>query len=224
MFARSVMVLALLMALAALPSPARGEPIQVTGGTVQVQVNLLAARITFEGDGFFLSTGTEDFFSSLGPSPFSLDTPANLGGEWRPTDSRGGSARFEGVDYPEVHIGLGQSRGTFVTPSVQVTEPRATVTVPFTFTGFVTAFAVHSPGPDDEPFFTTELTGTGTARARFDILPASGGLPAVYFPIALEGADYHIEYNFSPSPIPEPATLLLVGGGLAAGVARRRRR
>jgi hypothetical protein len=63
-----------------------------------------------------------------------------------------------------------------------VTEARATVTVPFTFTGFVTAFAVHLPGPDDQPLLTTQLTGTG--------------FPAVYFPIALEGKDYHLEYNF----------------------------
>jgi hypothetical protein len=77
-----------------------------------------------------------------------------------------------------------------------VREARATVTVPFTFTGFVTAFAVHLPGPDDQPLLTTQLTGTGFARARFDILPANGGFPAVYFPIALEGKDYHLEYNF----------------------------
>ena len=221
---RTRMALALLMLLVTLPSAVGADPVQVTGGSVQTHLGLLAARITFEGDGFFLSTGTEDFRTTLGGWPFPLETPANLGGVWDPGDSRGGHAIFGGVDYGQVHIGLNSSEGTFVTPSVQVTEARATVTVPFTFSGFVTAFAVPFPGPDDEPLFTTQLTGTGLARARFDILPASGGLPAVYFPIALEGKDYHLEYTFLPSPVPEPATLLLVTAGLAAGVARRRRR
>ena len=211
---------AILVALTALPAGA--DPILVTGGTVQVEVSLSSARLMLEGDDFFLSVATGDFFAGIAGGPFPFATPADLGGEWQPTDLRAGEAFVNGVHYPEVYIGFGQSQGTFTTPPVDVSGAGTTlVTAPFSFMGTVTAFANASALPADAPLFTLQLNGVGIATARFQILPAQGGTPAVYNPMHLEGADYHLRYEFAP--VPEPATLLLVGAGLAAAARRRRR-
>jgi hypothetical protein len=193
----------------------------VTGGAVQVDVGIHSARITFIGDGFLVGTGTEDFFAAIARSPFPEGSSVSLGGVWRPTDMRGGEGTFNGVHYPELYFGILQSGGTFVTPSVMLTGQGAhTVTAPFTFSGFVTAFATPEPGPDDVPVFTTTLRGSGTARAAFVRYPPDGSLS----PATLPGADdFQLEYVFSPSPVPEPGTWVLLGTGVLGIAAARHR-
>jgi hypothetical protein len=189
-------------------------------------VNINTARIAFLGDDFLVRTATEDFFTSIGSNwPFPAGTPIDLGGAWRPTDTRVGEAVFNGVHHPELFFGFGPSGGTFVTPSVILTGyGRQTVTLPFTFSGFVTAFETANPGPEDEPVFTTALVGRGTARAGFVGFPPEGQFPGAYSPIELEGADFQLEYVFSqPEPIPEPGTLALLGTGALGIVAARHR-
>jgi hypothetical protein len=48
------------------PNPAHADPIIITGGTVQVEVHIADARLTFIGDDFLLRTVTEDFFTTVG--------------------------------------------------------------------------------------------------------------------------------------------------------------
>jgi hypothetical protein len=62
--------------------------------------------------------GTEDSFTPASQWPFEAGAMLTLGGTWRPTDTRGAAAMFEGVYYPEVFVGFTQSGGTFSTPSV----------------------------------------------------------------------------------------------------------
>jgi hypothetical protein len=73
--------------------------------------------------------------------------------------------------------------------------------------------------PEDafDPLFSADLVGHGFARVAFMMFPDLGFVSAVNLP----GTDYHLEYIFTPQPIPEPATLLLVGGGVLAMAGRR---
>jgi hypothetical protein len=164
--------LAIVILLLAHPCAVRADPITLTGGTVQVEVNLKAGRVNLEGDGFFVHTGTEDFFAAIANWPFPLATPVNLGGLWRPTSAPAAAALFNGTYYPSIYLGSG-TVGTFTTPSMTVTAPDpfpvgghvgdTTISLAFTFAGELVAFDSFNPGVE---LFRTSLVGSGTAKTR----------------------------------------------------------
>ena len=127
---------------------------------------------------------------------------------------------FNGVHYDELYFGISQSGGTFVTPSFTLTGEIGlqTIELPFTFTGFVTAFSSPSAQPENV-VFTATLFGVGTARATFFGLPPEPGRPMTFNTGALD-------YVFSPvgAPIPEPGTLALLGTGALLMIAGKNRR
>jgi prepilin-type processing-associated H-X9-DG protein len=207
-----------LLALTILPLPLHAEPVVVTSGDVQVSVTIHSARISLAGDGFSLRTGTEDFLTELTQWPFQQGTTLTLGGTWRPTDTRGAQVMWGGVHYPELYVGFSQSGGTFTTPSFVLNgQGSTTIMVPFSFSGFVNAYT--QPEPSEGPVISTTLAGTGWARAQFLFMDGHAS------PIDLPGTDYHLEYVFTnAAAIPEPATVLLVGGGIAALARMRKRR
>jgi hypothetical protein len=89
--------------------------------------------------------------------------------------------------------------------------PRVFLTTPFTFTGrFMIPEALYSPG------WVLNLTGSGRAEVE---LRWNANVPA-WEP---QGGVYRFELS-APAPIPEPATLLLVGSAAAGCLLRRRRR
>ena len=81
---------------------------------------------------------------------------------------------------------------------------------PFVLTGDVKGFAHHDLD-GRTPLFDVALSGHGTATIRFDVLGDRYGDPAV---------------RYEMSPVPEPATMTLLGIGVAglAGRAWRRTR
>ena len=86
----------------------------------------------------------------------------------------------------------------------------ATVVVPITFSGLIAP-----PTPQNQSPLITRLSGGGLAT-----LALSWNAPSEAW--TLSGARY--ELTADPAPVPEPATLLLAGSGLAAAAWRRRRR
>jgi hypothetical protein len=166
-------VSALLVSTLALPLPLRAEPVTIVGGSIQVSVILNAARITLEGPGFFLRTGSEDFYThQLSGWPFSLDTPVNMGATWRMGLPWGAEAIFNGVYYPFVFLGPGETGGVFDTPTVPFTASTpglTTMSLPFTFEGRITAYDDSMPDPGEIPLFSTAVVGSGTARGAFQV-------------------------------------------------------
>ena len=84
------------------------------------------------------------------------------------------------------------------------------LTAPFLFNGRVIG---SNERPVTMPLFEVDLVGAGAATMRLGL---DSGLGLYRF----EGLEYVFE---SSEPIPEPATLLLVGSGVAGLMARRKR-
>jgi hypothetical protein len=93
-------------------------------------------------------------------------------------------------------------------PAVDV----ATVTAPFTMTGFLGA--PFSGGQQSR----NTLVGSGVATVQ--LVNDTSFSPAAWF---FNSAEYRFTAA-DPGPVPEPATILLCGSGLALAVLRRRRK
>ena len=96
--------------------------------------------------------------------------------------------------------------------STDLSANHLTFTAPFTMTGRLDAYT--SPFDVNSPFYSTDLVGSGVATIQFSTLDR-------FF-----WAE-HVTYDFSssaPAATPEPASLLLLGTGLAAAWQARRRR
>ncbi len=100
---------------------------------------------------------------------------------------------------------------TFTLPALPPVDPGTfpipvLLSGPFAMTGTISGYYVL--GRDPVLRFTTDLWGTGTVNARVSDGP---------------GQRYVYELSYDFAPVPEPGTLLLVGGGLAAAWMRSHR-
>jgi hypothetical protein len=125
-----------------------------------------------------------------------------------------GTLTLDGVTYPITET-LDSPASLYMELSGSVLAPAfagegisTSVTVPFTMLSTVSIDSVTR----------ATLRGAGTATMFF--------APTGFFP--LDGPLWEttaVRYTFSdPAPVPEPATLLMVGGGLALGAYAKRRR
>ena len=118
------------------------------------------------------------------------------------------------MTYPVIF--LNGMTGTFSSPPFELSGNQAlTVVRDFTFAGTISGYLlnpfVHG---FTEPVFTKTLTGQGIARGEFLF---NADQTPLFFPASLQ-------YEFTDTaPVPEPATLFLVGTGVALAALRRRR-
>jgi PEP-CTERM motif len=123
---------------------------------------------------------------------------------------------IEGITYPLTFVTL--SSGTITTPTATLTElGESLVEVPFSFTTVMNGY-LESPvtRPDNAPpLFTLDLTGSGKASASF--IGLADDEHGRTFSL---GSDMRYEF-VQAQPVPEPGTLFLVGGAIAALAARR---
>jgi hypothetical protein len=201
-------------------TPAAADPIQITAGTLDVSST--AGSLTLSGErGFTLSAGvstTDGVFAPWMQCAFTACAPGaalDLSATWNGMSLRSATATLEGESFTAVGAATGSTSaatrfsGTALVPPASASGSAIAV-APFIFTGQFSYFS-----PSAGALIVETLQGAGIATVTFaaSFSPSTGSSAW-----AFRGARY--EFHAAP----EPATILLTGGGVLALAARRFRR
>jgi hypothetical protein len=194
-------------------APLRADPIALTGGVLDLMVTtggLGGGLVQVTGDrGFTFIAGMNGFFAPPVGNPMPPGTSIALEGIANGLDLTG-TATLDGVTYTGVggldsaaQAGLRFRTSPATLPSVL--NPPSQITAPFRLDLLFT--------PDGQ--VNHSLFGTGTATIFLDE-DLGFGVPS------WRVTRVRAELSSSEAPVPEPATLLLVGAGLGWVIRKRR--
>jgi hypothetical protein len=198
------------------PALTRADPIVVTSGNIMVSGLAGGPVFNLSGNNFSatsLGGDTGNFALQLFCVPCVAGQTVGAGGSFVGLQvGGGGTATLNGMTFTNVgysgNISLGAN--SFVVPS---SLTNVTITVPFTFTSNLNGCS--GPCLINPTVFTVQLVGSGTATVELNF----SGLDQLGRPIfVFRKATYQFE------EVPEPASILLLGGGIALLTAKLRRR
>ena len=204
-------------------TPAAAETILIRSGGVGFDIGD-PPGLNLMGDGFSLrsfSPSIATFELCTSPCfPGDVVSPSTTFGTASRNFALGnGIATVDGVTYGTSIGGPGSIafRGTLSFDAFPVVIPTPTepgvsrIPTPFVLTGTIAGFLAADP---TSPLFTVDVFGSGIARLV--VAPPGTGAPGA---LTFRAVEYQIA-----DPVPEPATLVLCGSGLAALLVRRKRR
>ena len=213
---RQVLPAVLLFACAVLPSVAGADPVRISSGFLSVDGLGDAGPFQLIGDNVNLSGFSQSH--TVGPSwcfPCEPGDTIELGTQYLADFGRA-TGTVDGTAYPGVMLAgpVIFSAPSIIAPS---TPGPFTVVRPFTFDATVRGIADLNL-PTERTVFAALLFGHGTVTASFLASPVSSEQPLLF-------SFDSVRYDFSAAdPVPEPATLVLLGSGLAALAGRHHRR